>query len=442
MIDLLIENARIVSPTHITRGSIAIADGTIESVGDTIADTPARRTIDASGMVALPGAVDLHTHMHDPAVFPPGIDFQSETAAAIAGGVTTVVELPTQTPITTPAAVHRKIRRCSARAHVDFGLVAGNVQDSAVDVAGLQSIGVPELKAFTADPYRASEETLLELFTNVAENGTTVRVHCEYQPILDHARDSVSGSDPVVYPDSRPVEAELAAIERVGRLASYTDCPVHIVHISSAKGVALGNRIAERNDAPVTLETCPQYLAFTRDALAAKGPYCKVNPPLRTSDERDRLWEFVQDGSIDCIATDHFPSYRADRQSGWDDIWEPPAGLPGVETLLEWLISEGVHDGRISWERACELVCANPARRAGLYPRKGSLRVGTDADLVLIDRTTHTVAPEQYAFVGDWTPFSGREWTARVATVIAGGEIVATDHTVHSDPGRGQFLPR
>jgi dihydropyrimidinase/dihydroorotase len=398
--------------------------------------------VDAAGATVLPGVVDVHNHMHDDELFPDGIDFGSQTASAVAGGVTTVVELPTQTPVTSPGAVREKRRACAELAHVDFGLVAGNVRDAGIDIEGVVAEGTRDFKTFTADPYRADDRTIVELMDRVGAAGGTVRVHCETQGIMDHARAGIDSDDPEVYMDSRPVEAELDAINRVGYFAEYAGCPLHVVHVSSGSGAREGARFKARGKVPVTLESCPHYLAFSKADVAEKGPFLKVNPSLKSPAEVERLWDAVQDGTIDLLASEHFPTYRAERERGWEDIWEPYAGLPGIETMLEFLVSEGVHEGRLSWSRLCELVCARPAQEAGVYPRKGLLRAGSDADLVVVRDDEWTVTADDLAYNGGWTPYEGREWTARVDTVIAGGEIAARDHDVLAEPGDGEFLER
>lgn len=445
MTDIHIKDARVVTMSGVQRGEIAISDRTIDAAGPASSvptPTDPETVIDADGMVALPGSIDVHTHMHDDELFPDGIDFASQTASAVAGGVTTVIELPTQTPVTTSEAVRKKAKTCSALAHVDFGLVAGNIQDPSIDVAGIMEAGTPDFKTFTASPYLASDASIARLMRRVGDAGGTVRVHCETQGLLDDARSTIDGDEPDAYMNSRPLEAELDAISRAGYFAEYTDCPLHVVHISSGSGAREGGRFKSRANVPVTLETCPQYLAFSKADVAEKGPFLKVNPSLKSDAERERLWDAVRDGTIDLIGTDHFPTYRETREAGWDDIWEPYAGLPGVETMVEFLASEGVHEGRISWPRLHELVCAAPARTAGIYPWKGSLRVGTDADVMLIRAGEYEVSDDDHTFVGGWTPYEGQRWSARVDTVIAGGEIVAKDHEVLSTAGRGQFLDR
>ncbi|MFU1783443.1 dihydroorotase [Haloarcula japonica] len=445
MTDIHIKGAQVVRRAGLQHGEIVISDGTIDAAGpSSLVPTPSDpdTVIDADGMVALPGAIDVHTHMHDDELFPDGIDFASQTASAVAGGVTTVIELPTQTPVTTPEAVLRKAETCSALAHVDFGLVAGNVQDPDIDVAGIMDAGTADFKTFTADPYLADDESIATLMRRVGNAGGTVRVHCETQGLLDDARSTIDGDGPDVYMDSRPLEAELDAISRAGYFAEYADCPLHVVHISSGSGAREGNRFKSRANVPVTLETCPQYLAFSKGDVADKGPFLKVNPSLKPDTERERLWDAVQDGTIDLIGTDHFPTYRETREAGWEDIWEPYAGLPSVETMVEFLASKGVHEDRLSWPRLRELVCTAPARSAGIYPKKGSLQAGTDADVLLIRTEEYEVTADDHTFVGDWTPYEGQQWSARVDTVIAGGEVVAKDHELQSTAGRGQFLDR
>ncbi|WP_323192281.1 amidohydrolase family protein [Halostella sp. PRR32] len=444
MTDRLIENARIVSATGVQTGAIAIDDGRIRAVGPDVASEygDAADVIDADRMVAMPGVVDVHNHMHDSDLFPDGIDFASETASAAAGGVTTVVELPTQTPITSPEAFREKREECADLAHVDFGLVAGNVEDSDLDVDGIIAEGTRDFKTFTADPYLASDETIVSLMEKVGNAGGKVRVHCETQGILDHARASIDENTPDVYMDSRPLEAELDAISRMGWFAEYADCPLHVVHVSSGSGAREGGRFKSRANVPVTLETCPHYLAFSKEDVEEKGPFLKVNPSLKSPTEVERLWEAVRDGTIDLIASEHFPTYREDRERGWENIWEPYAGLPGIETMLEFLVSAGVHEDRLSWPRLHELVCARPAREAGVYPQKGSLQEGTDADIVLVREEEFEVSADDLRYVGGWTPYEGQEWSARVDTVIADGDVIARDHELRVSPGRGEFLSR
>ena len=445
MTDIHIEDANVVTASGLRRGEIMISNGTIDAAGPgsaVPAPSDPETVIDADGMVALPGAIDVHTHMHDDELFPDGIDFASQTASAAAGGVTTVIELPTQTPVTTADALQEKAETCSALAHVDFGLVAGNVQDPGIDVTGIMNAGTSDFKTFTADPYLADDESIARLMRRVGDADGTVRVHCETQGLLDDARSTIDDDEPDVYMDSRPLEAELDAISRAGYFAEYAHCPLHVVHISSGSGAREGDRFKSRANVPVTLETCPQYLAFSKGDVAEKGPFLKVNPSLKSDAERERLWDAVRDGTIDLVGTDHFPTYRETREAGWDDIWEPYAGLPGVETMVEFLASEGVHEGRISWPRLRELVCRAPARNAGIYPEKGSLQVGTDADVMLVRTEEYEVTADDHTFVGGWTPYEGQHWSARVDTVIAGGEIAAKDHSVQSTPGRGRFLTR
>ncbi|WP_306061778.1 dihydroorotase [Natronococcus wangiae] len=444
MTDCFVENARIVTNAGIQPGSIAIESGSIADVGSelSVSGADAESVVQADGMVAIPGAIDVHTHMHDPALFPEDINFASQTESAVAGGATTVVELPTQTPVTTPSELREKRACCEDQAHVDFGLVAGNFQEAEVDVEGILEVGVPEFKTFTADPYRADDDVILDLMSAVGAAGGSVRVHCESQAILDRARERLDGTEPELYPGSRPLEAELEAIGRMGRFAEYAGCPLHVVHISSGSGAAVADRFKSRGNVPVTLETCPQYLAFSADDTETRGPFLKVNPSLKSAAEVERLWQAVRDGTIDLIATDHFPTHRADRERGWDDIWEPYAGLPGVETMLEFLASKGVHEGRISWSRLLELVCARPAREAGIFPRKGSLAVGTDADLVLLRNEPYEVSADDLTYNGGWTPFEGRSWNWRVDTVITDGDIAARDHDVVTEAGDGSYLSR
>ncbi|MFB6110120.1 MAG: dihydroorotase family protein [Halodesulfurarchaeum sp.] len=441
MVDLLIEDVDIASANGVERGSIAIEDGEIEAVGPAV-DADADDLIDGEGRVAMPGVVDIHNHLQDAELFPEGIDAATQTKSALAGGVTTVVMLPTQTPKDTPEAIREWRETIEELTHVDFGLIAGNIQDPTVDVEGIMAEGVPDFKTFTAEPYQMDDGGIVKLMDRVGEAGGKVRVHSESQGILDHAREQIDSDDPAVYPRTGPVEAELDAVNRVGLFGEYTDCPVHPVHISSGSGVREADRFKSRAKIPITIETCPHYLAFSEDDAEELGPFLKVNPGLKSEEEVKRLWAAVEDGTVDLIASEHFPTYREEREKGWENIWEPYAGLPGLETMLEFLVSEGVHEGRITWERLVELVASRPAKEARIFPRKGAIREGTDADLVLVGEDEYTVSAEDLVFNGGWTPYEGMEWTATVDVVIRDGEIAAEDHEVSSQRGAGEFIPR
>ncbi len=249
MTDVHIKDAQVVTASGIQHGEIAISDGTIDAAGPASSvPTPSDpdTVIDADGMVALPGAIDVHTHMHDDELFPDGIDFASQTASAVAGGVTTVIELPTQTPVTTPEAMQEKAAACSALAHVDFGLVAGNIQEPDIDVAGIMDAGTADFKTFTADPYLAGDASIARLMRRVGDAGGTVRVHCETQGLLDDARSAIDGDEPEVYMDSRPLEAELDAISRAA--TSRSTPTVRCTSSTSPAGAARGRATASNRE--------------------------------------------------------------------------------------------------------------------------------------------------------------------------------------------------
>jgi dihydroorotase (multifunctional complex type) len=444
MVDLLIEDVRVVRTGGVEPASIAINDGEFVGVGEDldVEAADADEVIDGDGRHAIPGVVDVHNHMHDDELFPEGIDFASQSESALAGGVTSVVMLPTQTPKDTPEKIREWRDTLEDLAHIDFGLIAGNIQDPEVDVEGIMAEGVPDFKTFTAEPYQMDDAGIVTLMEKVGAAGGKVRVHSENQGILDHARANIESDDPAVYPKTGPLEAELDAVNRIGYFGEYAECPVHPVHISSGSGVREADRFKSRAKTPITIETCPHYLAFSESDAEDLGPFLKVNPGLKSEAEVRRLWTAVEDGTVDLLASEHFPTYKAEREKGWDDIWEPYAGLPGIETMLEFLVSAGVHEERITWDRLVELVSSRPAREAGIYPRKGTIRVGSDADLVLIGEEEYSVSADDLAFNGGWTPYEGMEWTAKAETVVRDGEIVAEDHEVNSEAGDGSFLPR
>ena len=457
--DLVALNGTIVTPRERRRADLGISGGRIAVVASPgqLTGALSRDSLDAAGLVILPGLIDEHVHLYDPG-WPEWEDFPSGTRAAAAGGVTTILEMPNSVPATDSgerlAARRRAVER---RAIVDFGLYGGLGASNPNAALGLATAGAIAFKTFRVQALPGSEKArleggvraaepadMLERFRESAPTGLPHAVHVEDDRLGRYftAKAQAEGKNrPEHHNLGRPELCEIVSAAETLSLAREARARVHLVHMSSPDAVVLSARRRAEGQ-PITVETCPQYLLFSSEDMARFGPWGKVHPPLRSPESRDRLWEFVNDGSIDAIATDHAP-YAADEKARHpDDIWKTPAGHPGLETMLPGLLTQ-VNAGRLSLERLVALTSENPARIFGLYPQKGAIRPGADADLAVVD-----LAQERVLHAGDG--FSQARATARwfdgvtvrgvpVMTLVR-GTVVYRQGEVLVEPGHGRFL--
>jgi allantoinase len=451
---------RVPGPGGILRDGIDLlaVDGRVERVGPGLDPRDADLTVDGEGLVALPGALDPHVHFDEPG-FTEREDFAHGTSSALRGGVTTVIDMPCTSlpPVVGPAELHGKLAAIVPRARCDFALFGGvdarrvEARDPswADDLAALHREGVVAFKAYTVSgmpTYPAlGSSALADVLEQAARLGALVALHAE-DPELVHALTArLRGSgrvDPGAYADSRPAAAECLAVAGALLLARTTGASLHVVHVASAEAAALVAH-ARAAGADVTAETCPHYLAFTRDDLVRLGAVLKTAPVVKGAADREGLWRLLAEGGVAFVATDHAPCrWPDDKQTG--DVWTAYGGVPGTELMLPFLISEGVHRGRLTWERLVEVTSAAAARRYGLWPRKGSLQPGADADLALIDPDLEwTVRGADLASKGRFTPFEGGSFRGRVMKTVLRGRV-AYDRATGDEaaPGNGEWVRR
>lgn len=414
-----------------------------------------REEVDAHGMLVLPGAIDAHVHSRDPG-FPDKEDFASLTAAAAAGGITTVVDMPNTVPAVENAAVFQdKVELATARAVVDFALWGMLGAGSRVeDVEGLLDAGAVGLKAFLGYTVRrsnrqvvylpAADEADLEpppdygtvawLAPDLARRGAPLAVHCEDPGILRAFRRPLAAYGDLLA--SRPALAEAVAIGALGVISQRTGLEVQVVHLSSGLGLAAA-RDAGRAGARMVLETCPQYLWLTDEDAERLGPAAKMYPPIRTAADRAALREALRAGAIHRVATDHAP--HADHEKVGRSLEEALPGSPGVQTLylscLELARSQGDVAAAARW------VAEGPARTLGLRPRKGAIEPGADADLVVVDPGAETaVAAETMHSRQRHGALEGLRFGFAVRAVYSRGELVARDGAPVGRPGRGLLV--
>lgn len=456
MADLAVINGTVVNPFVGPRpATVVVKGGQIADVVPPDEPVVAARIIDAQDLLVLPGAIDAHFHCRAPA-FPARGDFASETRAAAAGGVTTIFEMPISKPGVATAAVWNARCQLAARdAFVNVGLFGAPGLGDAVEIAAMAASGAIAFKLFlTRAPAGREDEfiglqaenlgAVAEALSFIRPTGLRCAFHAEDQSLVDFYSARAIASDKPDYRRhlmSRPSVTEATAVAALVTLAHALDTPIHIVHVTSRSAVE-AIRHARAQGAPVTAETCPHYLLFTDDILAEVGPFGKINPPLRTADDCDALWEGLADGTLDFIATDHAPFTLAEKEAAWDDIMNAPPGHPGVEALVPIVLTEALRD-RFSLARAVELISTGPAQVYDLYPRKGIVKPGSDADLCLYDPR-----PETHLDRADWLTraaqcnrlYDGRPVHGQVHSTIVGGKLVYDAGVIRGQPGDGQIV--
>jgi dihydroorotase (multifunctional complex type) len=439
----------IVNGTVISDGTRLTADVGVEA--DRIAEVAkpgtlglARRTIDAAGCYVLPGAVDIHFHCRAPS-HPERGDFASETGAAAAGGVTTIFEMPISDPACSTPEVLTARRELGERdCRVNFALYAGGAVRDAATAEALVDAGAIGFKIFTTTPAparehefkglsAAGEEAIYTALQAISGTGRRVVFHAENQALIEYFARRLSNGVP-----ERPSLIEAVQIGIVGAIARELRTPVHIAHVTSAAGLD-AVRAAQHISAPLSAETCPQYLLFTEAEVQRVGAFAKIAPPLRTVADTEALWAGLRDGSLAVVASDHSP-FRPEEKTSVP-FAQAPFGMPTVELMIPMLLDAGQR-GRIPLEMAVDLVTAAPARLFDLFPRKGAVAVGSDADIVVyapsqtneirIDRMVSRAA-------GCAQAFDGMTFRGTITHTLVNGNVVYENGAILDGPP-GRFV--
>ncbi|HEU4671741.1 MAG TPA: amidohydrolase family protein [Candidatus Limnocylindrales bacterium] len=425
------------------------ADGTIGALA-AAGTLEGREVVDGDGLVAIPGGIDLHVHLN---TFFGGTttrdDFASGTAAALLGGTTTIAQFAIPRPgETTIDAIERTRGEAGGAAVADYVVHGSAVKEtferSLDQLERLPDLGIRTVKIFTAytDAIGLTIGEVHRLLAVAARAGIVVFVHAETDSLVREGIDAAVhdvGTGPVGHARSRTPLAETDAIRTVADLALDTGATAYFVHVSSSSSVAT---LADRRSRGEHLlaETCPHYL-FLDEAVYERdfAERWICSPPIRSADHRAALWEGLRDGVIDAVSSDHNCFDTAQKAAGGGDFRAVPNGLPGIEHRLPLLVGAAI-DGRLPWSRVVDVTSAGAARILGLWPRKGSISVGADADIVLVDPAGSTpLGPGHMAT--DWSPYDGLEAPGRIVRVLRRGETVAVDGTLGAAPGSGRWLP-
>lgn len=441
--DLAIVGGTVVTGTDAVRADVVVRRGRIAEVVPAGGDVGADATIDAGGLLVLPGMVDTHVHLMDPGPTERE-DFPTGTAAAAARGVTTIVEHTHAHPVRDQDELAEKVAYLRGRSNVSFGLAAHVWPDRIDALEQAWRAGVAFFKVFTCTTHGVpgiEGEELRRTLQRVAGFGGTCLVHAEDETRTEDAERALRAAgreDPGILTEWRSREAELEAVRAVADLAVETGVRLTIAHISSPP-VAEAIVAARRRGADLAAEACPQYLLLAEDEILEHGALRKFTPPTRnrSAEEVEAMWRLLADGTLTHVATDHAPSTMAQKLDV--DIWDAPFGLPGLDTTTRLLL-DAVAAGRLSWSDVVRRYAEEPAKRYGFWPAKGSLEVGADADLVLVDpaATVH-IRDEDVISKAGWTPFAGRRTTGDVVRVFLGGDEIARDGTPR-DQRTGRFL--
>lgn len=433
---------------------ILVNDGKIEAIGQNLIGKQDVPIVDLQELLVLPGAIDAHVHFNTPG-FEERETFTAGSAFAISGGVTTVIDMPCTSlpPVTDRASLKFKLKTLDGTSYTDYALwggVSGNVfrqgnwQNAMTElwqagVVGFKTYALSGMPTFT----HLTPTELDDVMRFAGRHGFLIGHHAEAAEIVEPLTayfQQIGRHDPEAYYLARPTEAEVVAIRRIAEMAKFFQAKVHIVHISSGSEAQL---IAQFKAAGVDIsgETCPHYLAFNFHDLVRLGSVLKTAPVVKTPEDNQALWQALQNGQLDLLASDHAPCPIEQKRTG--SIWTDYGGISGTGTLLLFLYSEGYRRGRISLAQLCELVALNPAQRFGLFPRKGHLQVGADADFVcLTENETTIIHGADFASRGKFTPFENQEWQGKIAAVYLRGELVYHRKTGLESKPRGIFLKR
>jgi allantoinase len=418
------------------------------SAGETV---EARETIDLGGKYLLPGLVDGHVHFHDR-----GRDYwegyRTGTMAAAAGGVTTVVEMPLNgippTLDREKLAVKREIAR--TQSVVDYAHWGGMVTDNLEHLPGMAAEGVVGHKAFmggvgTPEFTPINDYVLFNGLRLSRELGNVVDIHAENESITSTLKAQLKADgrkDRQAWYDAHPVEAELEPVERAIFFARATQGNLHLAHTSIAEAVRAVAR-AKSQGVHVTVETCPHYLFLDLDDFLRVGPEAKCVPPIRPRKEVEKMWQCVFEGLVDSIASDHAPCTCEEKEGGMDNIWQAWGGIPGIQTMLPAILTEGVHRRGLPLTTVVRLMSGAPARIFGLYPKKGSLQPGADADFNVVDLEREwTFSADQILSKNKHSLYVGIGFKGAIERTIVRGRTVCEGGRICVEPGYGQLQVR
>ncbi|MFN3636120.1 MAG: dihydropyrimidinase [Rhizobium rhizophilum] len=456
--DLIVRGGTIATASDVFKADLGILDGRIVQIGENL--TGAGRIIDACGKYVLPGGIDSHVHVAQPSgegiVMADG--FESGTLSALFGGNTTVMPFCLQEkgrPLREALTAYHALAEGNCYTDVSFHLIVSDASDALIgqELPALAADGYASFKVFmTYEDLRLSDADILKTLDVARETGATVMVHCENEDAIRFliSRHERAGEvSPRAHASTRPVAVEREATHRALSLAEIVDVPIVIVHVSNGEAMEEIARARARG-VKVIGETCPQYLMLTADDLDGmdwEGAKFVCSPPPRDKAAQEECWRGIETGVFDLFSSDHCPFRYADEQGkrnprGLKSFRHIPNGIPGVETRLPILFSEGVMKGRIDLPRFVALAATNHAKTYGLYPQKGTIAIGSDADIAIWDPSeSRTIRHVDLHDAADYSPYEGIAVTGWPTTVILGGRVMVDEGKLVGEKGAGAYRP-
>jgi dihydropyrimidinase len=442
----------LVSGREIRPADVFLNDGCIEAVEQGGSQRTADTVINATGKFVLPGIIDAHIHP----VYADRIDTLSKAAAA--EGITTVIAYVGAVKAWGQSgdlvgAIQDFIVEAENNSIIDFGvhctLLQNDIDQAATVIPQLVEKGIISYKAFMAYAKRGmklEDDELLHLMQVLSANRAILAAHAENGAIIDYLENqfiNTGKETPEHYVATHPNISEAEAIFRLLTLASVTQCPIYIPHISARESLDVVRWFKKRGTTEIYTETCPHYLTLIEDELKSKGALAKMSPPLRTTNDVEKLWQALQEGLIDVIASDTAGHTQSANEPLWDKVFNAPYGIPGIDTLFKIVYHEGVNQGRITLPRLVEVLSEQPAKIFGLYPRKGAIAEGSDADIVLLDPAMPYTVPEQNPFLKvDYSMFAGRRGLGAPTLVMQRGRVLMQKGKLEAQAGQGKYLQR
>ena len=450
--DVIIKGGEVFTAGDRFVADIGIKDGKVAAIACGLEN--GEKIIDAAGKWVFPGAIDIHTHLDAPLHGSHTLDdWYQGTYTAAFGGVTCVVDYPNQI---VGESLHdtfqRIIGNAEDKAVVDYSaspVITDRTEEVYKELPGLIADGFPTYKVFMAYDFRVNDSELVRLLDVIGSAGGILGVHCENDLAIQYMTNKMieeGKTEPKYHPISRPPVTEEEATGRVIRTASMVGAPVLIVHVS-AKGALKEIAEAKNRGEAVYAETCPHFLLLDEevyDQPIEEAAKYVVTPPIRNEEHREALWEAMKAGTISLVSSDHCAfSIKEKLRLGTGAFNKIPHGAPGIETRVPLLFSEGVMKGRITPNKFVEVVSTNPAKIAGLFPEKGTIAVGSDADILIMDKDKeHVISVDTLHGVCDFTPFEGYKTQGWVDTVLSRGRVVIADDELKAEPGIGTLVKR
>jgi dihydropyrimidinase len=454
--DTIVRGGNVVTPTDTTVTDIGIVGEKIAAIDFGLVADADTRVIDATDHHVIPGVLDVHVHLELPFCGTVSSDdYRTGTRAGARGGVTTLIDFAIPYAGDSLAmAADNWMKKAEGKALIDytFHICITRWNEHKDQIKGMVDRGFTTFKEFMiyeSEGWQSDDRALFGTLEKMKEYGTMLLVHAESARVLDeliarhHTPELMKKYGAQLHAMTRPNFIEAEAIQRVVMWSEVTGGQLYIVHMSTAEGTEIV-KAAQARGVPVIAETCAQYLVLNDDVFANKdGHLFACCPQLKKPADSARLWEGLKDGEVSVISTDTC-TFTRDQKAMWEGDWTKiPMGMPGLETLLPVAYTHGVLDKKISLEEMCQKLSTNPAKIMGLYPRKGAIEIGSDADLAIIHQTaTRTVSCDTMETNADWSPFDGWDLAGFARTTLSRGEVIVDDYAVVGREGRGQWLPR